>query len=213
MPRYLCWPIHRERLCKGLAGWPHPASRSALPLTMSVSNQPCLLRELQGVEPACMLAAYDALSEESIYLRFMRPKRRLSPEQVAQFINYHPEHQISLLLTDLTGEPLAQAQSIRRRLHPERAEFSCIVADHFQHKGAGRRILLALALLARAEGISEWTAEVLAQNRPMLTLLKRLGLPLTLVTGREMVFVRLDLSVLDAWLPVPPSVPLKTKGE
>ncbi len=54
---------------------------------------------------------------------------------------------------------------------------------------------------------------MLAQNRPMLTLLKRLGLPLTLVTGREMVFVRLDLSVLDAWLSVPPAVPLKTKGE
>ena len=87
------------------------------------------------------------------------------------------------------------------------------MADHFQHKGAGRRILLALALLARADGIREWTAEVLAQNRPMLTLLKRLGLPLTLVTGREMVFVRLDLSVLDAWLPAPPAAPLKTKGE
>lgn len=213
MPRYLCWPMHRERLGKGLEGWPHPVSRAALPLAMQVSEVPCLLRELHGVAPTRMLAAYDALSEESIYLRFMRPKRTPQPEQVAQFLNYHPEQQISLLLTDLAGEPLAQAQSIRRRLHPDRAEFSCIVADHFQHKGAGRRILLALALLARADGIREWTAEVLAQNRPMLTLLKRLGLPLTLVTGREMVFVRLDLSVLDAWLPAPPAAPLKTKGE
>ena len=57
--------------------------------------------------------------------------------------------------------------------------------------------LLALALLARAEGIREWTAEVLPQNRPMLALLRGLGLPLTLVTGRELVFVRLDLSALD----------------
>ena len=52
-------------------------------------------------------------------------------------------------------------------------------------------------MLARAEGIREWTAEVLPQNRPMLALLRGLGLPLTLVTGRELVFVRLDLSVLD----------------
>ncbi len=180
---------------------------------MRVAEVPCILRELHGIDPARMLAAYDALSEESIYLRFMRSKRTPPPEQVAQFLNYHPEQQISLLLTDLAGEPLAQAQSIRRRLHPERAEFSCIVADHFQQKGAGRRILLALALLARAEGIQEWTAEVLAQNRPMLTLLKRLGLPLTLVTGREMVFVRLDLTVLDEWLPAQPQGAFKTKGE
>jgi hypothetical protein len=60
---------------------------------------------------------------------------------------------------------LAQAQSIRRRLHPDRAEFSCIVADHFQHRGQGG-ILLALALLARAEGIREWTAEVLPRIAP-----------------------------------------------
>nr|MBP8269761.1 GNAT family N-acetyltransferase [Aeromonas sp.] len=99
--------------------------------------------------------------------------------------------------------PLAMAQSIRRRLHPDRAEFSCIVADHFQHRGAGRRILLALALLAHGEGIREWTAEVLGQNRPMLALLKGLGLPLTLVTGREMVFVRLDLSILGTLVPRP----------
>lgn len=206
--------MHRERLEKGLAGWPHPVSRASLPLAISIAGVPCLLRELYGVDPARMLAAYAELSEETIYLRFMRSKRTPPPEQVAQFLHYHPDQQISLLLTDLAGEPLAQAQSIRRRLHPDRAEFSCIVADHFQHKGAGRRILLALALLARAEGIREWTAEVLAQNRPMLTLLKRLGLPLTLVTGREMVFVRLDLSVLDEWRGVLPAAPSpKTKGE
>lgn len=213
MPRYLCWPLQPEQLAKGLAGWPYPVSRAGLPLAMDVANEPCLLRELQGVDPVRMLAAYNALSEESIYLRFMRPKRTPTAEQTAQFLSYAPDRQISLLLTDLAGEPLAQAQSIRRRLHPERAEFSCIVADHFQHKGAGRRILLALALLSRAEGIREWTAEVLAQNRPMLTLLKRLGLPVTLVTGREMVFIRLDLSALDAWLPASPPEPLKTKGE
>ena len=214
MPRYLCWPLDLARLGQGLEGWPHPVSRAALPLAMNVAGIPCILRELHGVEPALMLAAYDALSEESIYLRFMRSKRMPPPEQVTQFLDYHPEHQISLLLTDQAGQPLAQAQSIRRRLHPDRAESSCIVADHFQHKGAGRRILLALALLARMDGIREWTAEVLAQNSPMLTLLKRLGLPLTLVTGREMVFVRIDLSLLDPWLrELPMLEDLKTKGE
>lgn len=200
MSRYFCWPMHSKRLAKGLAGWPHPLSRAALPLAMDVAGEPCMLMELNQVQPATLLAGYDALSEESIYLRFMRPKMTPSREQISWFLDYNPAHQVSLLLTDQNGTALAQAQSIRRRLHPDRAEFACIVVDHFQHKGAGRRILLALALLARREGIREWTAEVLAQNGPMLTLLKQLGLPLTLVTGREMVFVRVDLSVLDEWI-------------
>lgn len=168
---------------------------------MDVGGIPCRLQELAGSDPERLKAAYEALSEQSVYLRFMRAKQPVTAEQLAFFLDYPRVPQIGLLLTDEQGRPLAMAQSIRRRRHPDRAEFSCIVADHFQHRGAGRRLLLALALLARGEGIREWTAEVLGQNRPMLALLKGLGLPLTLVTGREMVFVRLDLSVLDTLMP------------
>ena len=126
----------------------------------------------------------------------MRAKQLPSDEQLAFFLDYPKEQQIGLLLTDGQGRPLAQAQSIRRRLHRIGPSFP-VSSPITSSTGAGRRILLALALLARAEGIREWTAEVLPQNRPMLALLRGLGLPLTLVTGRELVFVRLDLSVLD----------------
>ena len=201
MPRYLCWPPDEARLLRALAGWVHPGSRASLPLMMEVGGIPCRLQELAGSDPERLKAAYEALSEQSVYLRFMRAKQPATADQHAFFLDYPRAHQIGLLLTDEQGAPLAMAQSIRRRLHPDRAEFSCIVADHFQHRGAGRRILLALALLAHGEGIREWTAEVLGQNRPMLALLKGLGLPLTLVTGREMVFVRLDLSILGTLVP------------
>lgn len=194
--RYLCWPVDEARLLAGFSGWLHPARRSDLPVMMVVGARDCWLRELAGADPVPLVAAYERLSEQTIYLRFMRPRQKPSAEQVSFFIDYPRDTQIGLLLTDNDGAPLALAQSIRRRRHPDRAEFSCVVADDFQHQGAGRRILLALALLAYGEGIREWTAEVLSQNRPMLSLLKGLGLPLTLVTGREMVFVRLDLSVL-----------------
>lgn len=201
MPRYLCWPPDEARLQRALAGWVHPGSRASLPLMMEVGGIPCRLQELAGSDPERLKVAYEALSEQSVYLRFMRAKQPATAEQLAFFLDYPKASQIGLLLTDEQGRPLAMAQSIRRRLHPDRAEFSCIVADHFQHRGAGRRILLALALLAHGEGIREWTAEVLGQNRPMLALLKGLGLPLTLVTGREMVFVRLDLSILGTLVP------------
>ncbi|WP_421279972.1 GNAT family N-acetyltransferase [Aeromonas taiwanensis] len=204
MPRYLCWPLDEGRLVRGLTGWTPPASRAALPMAMEVGGVPCRLRELAGSDPESIRVAYDALSEQSVYLRFMRAKQPATAEQLTFFLDYPREPQIGLLLTDEQGAPLAMAQSVRRRLHPDRAEFSCIVADHFQHRGAGRRILMALALLAYGEGIREWTAEVLGQNRPMLSLLKGLGLPLTLVTGREMVFARLDLGVLRGWFPPQP---------
>ncbi|MFM4702486.1 GNAT family N-acetyltransferase [Aeromonas bivalvium] len=200
MARYLCWPRDEARLRRGLAGWRPARRRADLPLTMVLVGERCTLHELGPEDETRIVQAFAGLSQQSVYLRFMRAKQPPTPEQVSVFLDYPRERQISLLLCDAGGVPLAQAQSVRRRLHPDRAEFSCIVADHFQHKGAGRRLLLALAILARGEGIGEWTAEVLAQNRPMLGLLKGLGLPLTLVTGRELIFVRLDLAALDPLL-------------
>jgi GNAT superfamily N-acetyltransferase len=200
VPRYLCWPQDEVRLGRGFAGWQPALSRAELPLAMTLAGVTCLLAELGPADEMRIVQAFEGLSQHSVYLRFMRAKQHPTADQVAFFLHYPRDKQISLLLSDSLGEPLAQAQSIRRRLHPDRAEFSCIVADHFQHRGAGRRLLLVLAILARGEGIREWTAEVLAQNRPMLALLKSLGLPLTLVTGRELIFVRLDLSALDPLL-------------
>ena len=150
MPRYLCWPPDEARLLRALAGWVHPGSRASLPLMMEVGGIPCRLQELAGSDPERLKAAYEALSEQSVYLRFMRAKQPATAEQLAFFLDYPRAPQIGLLLTDEQGRPLAMAQSIRRRLHPDRAEFSCIVADHFQHRGAGRRLLLALAQIGRA---------------------------------------------------------------
>lgn len=206
-PRYHCYPGEPERLSQALAGWQWPRSRAELPITWQLGAESLILRELTPADGDALVQAYAELSDRTIYLRFMRAKRRPSAEQVAAFTQFSPEQQCSLLLCDSAGLPVAHAQSIRRVRQSGRAEFSCLLADRYQGRGIGRRLLLALALLARSEGVSEWLADVLAENRPMLQLLHHLGLPLSLVTGRSMVFVRLDLTVLDPWLGA------STKGE
>lgn len=196
-------PLLHQLLDQG--PWPH--SRKEMPLSLTLGGDRVLLREVVPGDKGRLVQAFHDLSERSVYLRFMRAKQPPSQEQVAWFTDYPRDTQLSLLLCDDKGYPVAQAQSIRRRRHPLRAEFSCVVADHFQRRGAARHILLALALLARGEGVREWMAEILAENRPMLALVQRLGLPVSLVTGRAMVFVRLDLTALDPWLAH------QTKGE
>ena len=103
------------------------------------------MQELAGCDPKRISAAYDALSEQSVYLRFMRAKQPATAEQLAFFLDYPREPQMGLLLTDEQGTPLAMAQSVRRRLHPDRAGVLLHRRGSFQHRGAGRRILLALA--------------------------------------------------------------------
>jgi acetyltransferase len=54
-------------------------------------------------------------------------------------------------------------------------EFALVVADEWQKKGIGNKLMNCLFDAARAKGIKEMEGEVLATNRSMLELVRRLG--------------------------------------
>jgi L-amino acid N-acyltransferase YncA len=49
------------------------------------------------------------------------------------------------------------------------------VVDAWQGRGLGTALLRRLARRSREEGITTWTAAVLAENEPMLAIFRRLG--------------------------------------
>jgi len=57
----------------------------------------------------------------------------------------------------------------------ESCEFAIVVADAWQGKGIATRLLTLLMEAARARGFRLMEGEVLAENVPMLNLVKRLG--------------------------------------
>ena len=54
-------------------------------------------------------------------------------------------------------------------------EFALVVADEWQNKGIGNKLMNCLFDAARAKGIKVMEGEVLATNRSMLELVHRLG--------------------------------------
>ena len=54
-------------------------------------------------------------------------------------------------------------------------EFAVVVADAWQGKGIGRRMLETLIAVARARGLEAMIGHVLAANEPMLRLCAKLG--------------------------------------
>jgi acetyltransferase len=58
------------------------------------------------------------------------------------------------------------------------AEFAVIVADPWQGKGLGPRLMERLIEIAREQGVKLLHGDVLAQNQPMLEMVKRLGFTL-----------------------------------
>jgi acetyltransferase len=58
------------------------------------------------------------------------------------------------------------------------AEFAVIVADPWQGKGLGPKLVERITEIAREQGVKRLFGDVLAQNQPMLEMVKRLGFSL-----------------------------------
>jgi len=55
------------------------------------------------------------------------------------------------------------------------AEVAFVVRDDYQNRGIGKELLNYLTYLARKQGLLEFTAEVLVENRPMIHLFEQMG--------------------------------------
>lgn len=74
------------------------------------------------------------------------------------------------------GHPvIADARYVHEDDHPERAEFALAVADDWQGRGLGRRLIAHLAAHASQHGVRRLHGDILADNRRMLALMRDLG--------------------------------------
>lgn len=117
------------------------------------------------------------LSDESKYFRFVSALQELSPSMLARFtqIDYDREMALIAVLEDDGQE--TEIGVARYVINPdgESCEFALVVADAWQHKGIGHRLMGALMDIARDKGLKTMEGEVLGSNRNMLGLVTNLG--------------------------------------
>jgi len=113
-----------------------------------------------------------AQSEESIYLRFFAPLRRLSDADVFRFTHVDYADRVALVAT-MRDEIIGIGRY--DRIDARSAEVAFNISDHFQGKGIGSVLLEHLAAIAQEFGLSRFTAEVLPQNRKMLSVFADAG--------------------------------------
>ena len=114
-------------------------------------------------------------SAESIYRRYFTPKPELTPAELERFTNVDLVGRAALVV-ERYDELIAWA-SYERWSGRDDAEAAFMVDDHHQGKGIATLLLEHLAAIARSNGIERFTAEVLADNRPMLAVFSRAGWP------------------------------------
>lgn len=111
-------------------------------------------------------------SDESIYFRFFAPLRRLSPKDLHRFTHVDYVDRVALVAT---ARDAIVGVGRYDRVSPTSAEVAFNISDHFQGRGIGSVMLEHLAAIAQEAGISRFVAEVLPQNRKMLSVFSEAG--------------------------------------
>ena len=122
-----------------------------------------------------LLRGFERLSPESRYRRFLVPVAELSDEMVRYLTEIdHHDHEAMIAIDEETGEGIGVARYVRNQDRPEVAELAVTVIDDWQAKGLGTLLVEVLSGRAREEGITAFSALMLARNQEMIDLLKRL---------------------------------------
>ena len=111
-------------------------------------------------------------SDESIYMRFFAPLRKLSDRDVTRFTNVDYRDRVALVAT-VRGDIIGIGRY--DRITPTSAEVAFNISDSFQGRGIGSVLLEHLAVIAWEAGVQEFTAEVLPQNRKMISVFADAG--------------------------------------
>jgi GNAT superfamily N-acetyltransferase len=140
--------------------------------------------------------AVRGLDRQSVYYRLFSYRNELTEAALDRIMRFDPVREVVLLMT--VGEDAAETIVGSGRYvttSPATAEVAFMVEEDYHGRGIASRLLRHLASVARANGISTFEADVLADNRAMQAVFARSGWPMR--TRREGGAVHVTLALPD----------------
>lgn len=133
-----------------------------------------LLRPVLPGDSARTLQGHVKFSSETLYRRFMSA-RVPSPALMDYLAEVDYVDHFVWVMTDLGGNPIADARFVRDNHDQTVAEVAFTVADAYQRRGIGSFLIAALSVAARVAGVERFSGRMLADNVGMRTLMDRYG--------------------------------------
>jgi acetyltransferase len=141
---------------------------------------PVLLRPMKPEDEPLVSDFLSKCSEETIYFRYFKLIKKWTHEMLIRFTQNDYDRELGLMGIGLPPGPEVMMGVSRMVMAADRstAEFAVIVADPWQGKGLGPKLVERITAIAREQGVKLLHGDVLAQNQPMLEMVKRLGFSL-----------------------------------
>jgi GNAT superfamily N-acetyltransferase len=132
-------------------------------------------RAIHPTDEPRMRHLFYELSQQTIYYRFMSNLKRITRKQVQDFVYIDHRNDVAVVgtLPEAHGEDIIAIGRYYLDASTNRAEVAFVVRDDWQGRGIGRFLLSHLVKIARRNGIQGFTAEVLRENKAMLSVFNR----------------------------------------
>ncbi len=151
---------------------------------VSSDGRPYTLRPIQPEDGENLQRFVRGLSEQTRYYRFISAISELTPRMLARYTQIDYDREVALVATvpepddpspGRRGERIIGV--VRYLLNPDRdtGEYAVVIADDWQGRGLGSRLMRTIVDVAARRGMRQLIGYVLGNNRPMLTMMQRLG--------------------------------------
>jgi RimJ/RimL family protein N-acetyltransferase len=136
------------------------------------------LRAISPADAPEIAQAFERLSAESRYSRFMQHKRRLDPAALDRGVRPRPGRDFAFVATIPAADGIdivGAAQYVRvKDDDPSTCEFAITMAEDWRGSGLATQLLASLVRRARRDGYTLMEGAVIADNSPMLALARKL---------------------------------------
>ena len=139
------------------------------------------LRPLKREDTKDWLAFINKLSPHSRYLSFHYFAKEMTEEDAARFCTIDYQNTFALVAKVLKAKrsEIVAVGRYYRLPNKQSAELALSIADAYQEKGIGTKLIERLANAARNHDIDTFEADVLAENKPMMQVFRNYGFHIT----------------------------------
>jgi len=126
-------------------------------------------RPIHPTDEPRMRDLFYALSQQTMYYRFMSFRRVVPRREMQEFVYIDHRNDVTVVATlpEAHGEEIIAVGSYYLDPKHNMAEVAFVVHDKWQNRGIGTSMLRYLTRIARRNGIAGFTAEVLTDNKAM----------------------------------------------
>ena len=157
------------------------------------------IRSVHPEDKQMMRDAFYELERQSRYTRFFGYKDHVTDEELKKATEVDFEKEVALVITTIAAGKeiiIGAGRYFLLTLSPDTppaAEVAFTVEEDYHGQGLASRLFEHLADIAREKGVGSFEAEVLPQNKAMLAVFKRQGLPMSKKHIDGMIHVSLAL--------------------